>query len=156
MGDLTTRRKGDRSRSQSRTRDIIAGLRESLAGRRKSGPAGPAGDFFGRNWPSLEVSENENEVAVKVEVPGLSEKDLELSYLDGSLLIKGEKREEKEENNRDVYYRESRYGSFTRSVPVGTDVDFNKAKAEYRQGVLRVNLPKIAGGSRQTKRIEIT
>jgi HSP20 family molecular chaperone IbpA len=105
MKNLTIR-PGGRSKSLSRTRDLFAGLRESLAGKRKGGLA-PAGDLLPRDWPSLEVSENDEEVAVKLEVPGLTEKDIELGYVEGTLLIKGEKKEEKEDRKHDVYYRES-------------------------------------------------
>jgi len=139
------------------TRDLFSGIRDSLAGKRgdsrEPAPASTVG-LPGENWPSLEVSESDKEILVKLEVPGLSEKDLEVNYAGGSLIVKGEKREEREDTKRDVYYRESRYGSFVRSIPIGNGVDYSKAKAVYRQGVLKVELPKIAGAS-DRKRIPV-
>jgi len=154
----TAKRQGNRRMQPlARTRDLFSGLRETLAGKRKDEltASRPGGDAILEGWPNLEVSENENEVDVRLEVPGLSEKDLELSYVEGTLLIKGEKKEEKEERKRDVYYRESRYGAFSRSIPIGKGVDFQNARAEYRNGVLKVLLPKIPGAA-QRKQIPIT
>lgn len=92
--------------------------------------------------PSVDVSEDEKEVKVRAEIPGMSEKDLELSWHDGVLSIRGEKREEKEEKNKERYYRECRYGSFSRDIPVGRNVDWKKSSARYKNGVLAVTLPK--------------
>ncbi|MDB5048022.1 MAG: hypothetical protein JWO30_1093 [Fibrobacteres bacterium] len=158
MKNPVTKRESRRNQLPSRTRDLFAGLKETLAGKRKGGlPSGwaPGGDLLTENWPSLEISENDKEVQVKLEAPGLTEKDLDLNYLDGTLIIKGEKKEEHEDRKRNVYYRESRYGSFSRSIPIGTGVDFSKAKAEYRNGVLKVEIPKIADET-QRRQIPIT
>jgi HSP20 family protein len=148
MKHPVTRRESHRNQPLARTRDLFAGLKESLAGRRK-------GELLSENWPSLEISENDKEVQVRLEAPGLSEKDLDLNYVDGTLIIKGEKKEEREDRKRNVYYRESRYGAFTRSVPIGAGVDFSKAKAEFRNGVLKVEIPKTAD-SAQRRQIPIT
>lgn len=95
--------------------------------------------------PVVDISEDDKEVAVKAEIAGVADKDLELSYLDGVLHIKGEKKEEKEEKpGKNTWYRESWQGSFTRNVPVGNNVDWSKAQARYKDGVLTVRIPKIA------------
>lgn len=97
------------------------------------------------HWPSLDLAEDDRQVVVKVEAPGLTEKDFRLSYDEGVLYIQGEKKEDKEETRKGVRYRESRYGSFSRSVPVDIAVDWAQAKAEYKRGVLKVVIPKKAG-----------
>ena len=92
--------------------------------------------------PSVDVSENKKEYAVKAEIPGLSEKDIELTWHEGVLSIKGEKKEEKEEKGKNRYYKECSYGSFHRSIPMGDNVEWEKAKAKYKKGVLSVTIPK--------------
>ena len=142
---------GSRRFPLARSRDKLDSLWDSLS----HGKGLLPDDIFSKaKLPSLEVSEDDKEVLVKLEAPGLSEKDLELSYVDGSLLIKGEKKEEKEDRKRNYLYRESWYGSFSRSVPLGKDVDFENAKAEYRGGVLKVKIPKLPGQENR-KRIPI-
>jgi HSP20 family protein len=123
---------------------------------------GPAS--FGANWPErmrvkapvVDVSEDEKEILVKAEIAGLSEKDIELSWLDGVLYIKGEKKEEKEERSRkNTWHRESWQGSFTRGIPLGTGADFAKATAEYRNGVVTVRIPKARSGAARANTIAI-
>jgi len=106
-------------------------------------------------WPSLEVSEDEKEVLVRAEVPGLSEKDLQLTYEEGVLYLRGEKKQEQEDRRRDIYYRESWYGSFTRSVPIGTSVEWEKARARYQNGILKIAIPKREVADKDRKRIPI-
>lgn len=131
----------------------------SLWGRRdaRKASAVPALEDFldAARWPTLDLSENDKEVLVRLEAPGLTGKDLEISYADGSLLIKGEKKEDREEKRRHVYYRESRHGAFLRSVPIDANVDWNKAKAEFKRGVLKVAIPKKSGRA-GTREIPVT
>ena len=101
--------------------------------------------------PAVDVSEDDKEVAVKAEIPGLSEKDLEISHADGVLYIKGEKREEKEEKKKNTWHRETWQGSFTRSIPIGAEVDWKKVSARHKDGVLTVIIPKIPGKENRVK-----
>ena len=91
---------------------------------------------------SVDVVEDKNEVTVKAEVPGLTEKDINLSWHDGVLRIRGEKKNEKEEKENGRYYRECSYGSFSRDIRLDNTVDWKKAQAKYKNGVLSVKLPK--------------
>ncbi|MBF0431360.1 MAG: Hsp20/alpha crystallin family protein [Fibrobacteria bacterium] len=91
---------------------------------------------------SLDVSENEKEITVRTEIPGLSEKDMDVSFSDGYLTIKGEKKEEKEEKKKEKVYRECQYGNFFRKVPIGENVLVDKAFAKYKKGVLTITIPK--------------
>jgi HSP20 family protein len=100
---------------------------------------------FARTFPSVEVSETDAEVVVRAEVPGLEAKDIDLSISGDALLIQGEKKEEKEEKQKEVYRRETHYGSFSRSIPLPSGVDVEKIQAECKKGVLKVTLAKVPG-----------
>ena len=107
---------------------------------------------FFSGMPSVDVSEDKDEVTVRAEVPGLTEKDLELTWHDGILRIRGEKKAEKEEKKKGRYFRECSYGSFSRDIELGNSVDWKGAKAKYKHGVLNVSLPKT---EKARKAIEI-
>jgi HSP20 family protein len=93
-------------------------------------------------WPSLEVSDNDREVRVSAEIPGLNEKDVELTVHEGVLTIRGEKKSEAEDNDRG--YSERWYGRFERRIALPSGVEEDKAEASFRDGVLTVTLPKSA------------
>jgi HSP20 family protein len=93
-------------------------------------------------WPSVEVSDSEREIRVSAEIPGLSEKDVELTVHDGVLSIRGEKKSETEDKNRG--YSERWYGRFERRIALPSGVEEDKAEASFRDGVLTVTLPKSA------------
>jgi HSP20 family protein len=105
--------------------------------------------------PQVEVKETSKDVQVSVELPGLEDKDIDLSISDDYLTIKGEKREEKEENNSSYYRMERMYGSFQRRVPFPCAVDRDKAEATFKRGVLTVVLPKTADSHQHIKKIPI-
>jgi HSP20 family protein len=108
---------------------------------------------FGGNWPSVEISDEEKEIRVTAEVPGLEEKDIEVLLDDGVLTLKGEKRSETEDKNRQ--FSERFYGSFERHIPISSEVEDDKVDARFKNGVLTVTLPKTAKAQSQAKRIEI-
>ncbi len=91
-------------------------------------------------WPSVEVSDSDREVRISAEIPGLSEKDVELTVHDGVLSIRGEKKSETEDKNRG--YSERWYGRFERRLALPSGVQDDKAEASFRDGVLTVTLPK--------------
>jgi HSP20 family protein len=113
--------------------------------------------FSGRSFsrlPTVDVSEDKNELTVRAEVPGMNEKDIDLTWCDGVLRIRGEKRSEREEKKKEHYFRECSYGSFSRDIPLGNDVDWSNAKAKYKNGVLTVKLPKTES-SRKSIEVKI-
>jgi len=113
--------------------------------------------FFGSGasrLPAVDVSEDKNEVTVRAEVPGMSEKDIGLTWHDGVLHLRGEKCGEREEKKKDRYYRECSYGSFARDIPIGRGVDWSNATAKYKNGVLTVRMPKTES-SRRTIEIKV-
>lgn len=105
-------------------------------------------EFFRRSglpmrWgPVVDVVENADSVTVKAELPGIDPKDVDISVSGDTLTIKGEKKEEKEEKGKSFYRVERTYGSFCRSISLPTGVEADKAKADYKDGVLSVTLPK--------------
>ncbi len=112
-------------------------------------------DGFARGfggWPSVEVEDGERELKVRAELPGLEEKDVELSLADGTLVIRGEKKHEAEDANR--LWSERTYGRFERRIPV-EDVEEEKATATFKNGVLTVTLPKKEGAKAKVRRIAI-
>jgi HSP20 family protein len=108
---------------------------------------------FGGNWPSLEISDGEKEIRVTAEVPGLEERDIEVLLDDGVLTLKGEKRSEIEDKDRQ--FSERFYGRFERRIPVGHEVEEDMVDARFKNGVLTVTLPKTAKAQSQAKRIQI-
>ncbi|MBW2107805.1 MAG: Hsp20/alpha crystallin family protein [Deltaproteobacteria bacterium] len=103
--------------------------------------------------PAFDVSETDNEIIVKADLPGMEEKNIDISLSDGLLTIKGEKRQEKEEDNEVYHTVERRYGAFTRTMHLPADVDANKVDATYKDGVLKVTLAKSE--TSKPKKIEI-
>lgn len=91
-------------------------------------------------WPSVEVSESDREVRITAEVPGMSEKDVELLLEDGVLTLRGEKKSETQDKDRG--YSERYYGRFERRLALPSGVNEEGAKADFRDGVLTVTLPK--------------
>ncbi|MEW6269802.1 MAG: Hsp20/alpha crystallin family protein [Thermodesulfobacteriota bacterium] len=99
--------------------------------------------------PRLDVSETDTEIRVSAELPGVDEKDVEVSLSDDVLTIKGERREEHEETEKDWYRREQSYGSFHRSIPLPHGIEADKVEASFKRGVLTVTLPKTASARRK-------
>ncbi len=116
-------------------------------------------DFFRRSglpmrWgPAVDVVETSGNVIVKVELPGVDPKGVDIAVTGENLTIKGEKREEKEDKGKNFYRIERAYGSFCRTVALPAAVEADKAKADYKDGVLEIKLPKSEKG--KAKRIPI-
>ena len=105
--------------------------------------------------PAVDVAEKEKEYEITAELPGLDEKNIEIKLSNGTLTIKGEKKEEKEEREKDYYVSGRRYGSFMRSFQVPEGVDTGKIEATFAKGVLNVKLPKTAEAQKSEKTISI-
>ena len=103
--------------------------------------------------PSVDVSETKNDVVVKAELPGMDPKDIEVTLSDGHLMIKGQKKHEKEEKDEDYHFVERSYGSFVRAVHLPKEVKHDKISASYKNGVLKVVLPKSEEA--KTKEVKI-
>ena len=103
-------------------------------------------------WPHVEVAETDENVKVVAELPGLEEKDIEVTLHNGTLTLKGEKKSE----NQGSVYSERWHGRFERSLQLGPDVDPEKVNAAFKNGVLTITVPKRPEAQRQVKRIPIT
>lgn len=98
-----------------------------------------------KDWaPALEVLEKEDRFVVRAELPGIQEKDIEVSVKDGTLTLKGEKKTEHEVKEEDYRWTERSYGSFYRTVTLPSNVEAEKIAATYEDGVLEIDLPKVA------------
>jgi HSP20 family protein len=102
-------------------------------------------------WPRIELNETDKAVTVSAELPGLSEKDVQVEIAKGVLSIRGEKKAEHDNGGR---YSERYYGSFERRIPLD-GVQEDKAEANFRNGLLTVSLPKTEQASQSVKRIAI-
>jgi HSP20 family protein len=113
---------------------------------------GPGNGFHA---PSIDVKETEKAIEIEAELPGMSEKDIEVRLESDLLTIKGEKRQEKEESKKDYHVSERSYGSFLRTVQVPSGVDVSKVTATYEKGVLKVTMPKPTDTKSAAKKIDV-
>jgi HSP20 family protein len=114
---------------------------------------GRFGDLGGMtaSWPRIDVDEKDNEVVVTAEVPGMTEKDVELFVDNGNLTIRGERKGERNERG----YSERFFGQFERQIPLPTSVDERNCKADFHDGLLTIHLPKTKEAEESRKKIPI-
>ncbi len=110
--------------------------------------------FGGRGWlpgiaeqrngiiPNVDMLDKKNEIVVKAQIPGVEKEDVDLTITRDAVTIKGEIKKEEEEKKNDYYCSECTYGSFLRTIPLPTEIDTSKAKASFKNGVLKLTLPK--------------
>jgi len=114
-------------------------------------------DFWeGAEWlPAVDVVETKNGIVVNVEAPGMDPKEFDISLTGGTLTIKGEKKQEKVEEGENYHLTERRYGTFTRSILITQEVEGNKITASYKNGVLKVTVPKSEEAMRKEIKIKV-
>lgn len=115
------------------------------------------GDGEGELVPRVDVSESDKEVVVTADLPGIDEKDIDVTLSNGVLTIKGERKAEKEEKDeKKSYHRVERsYGLYSRSIALPGEVDENKVKADFAKGVLTIRMPKTDRAKSRVKKISI-
>ena len=91
---------------------------------------------------AAEIREDDDEVCARIEIPGLEPEAIEIQFVDGVLVVSGEKRVAREERRGRYHVTERAYGRFERALPLPVEVDESRARADYRNGVLSVRLPK--------------
>lgn len=101
-------------------------------------------------WPPVDVYEDKEEIVLRAEVPGMDQKDLEVVIDDGTLTLRGQRRLYKEDKRENYQRIESSYGTFSRSFSIPTTIDRDKVRAELKQGVLEVHIPKREGAKGKT------
>lgn len=99
---------------------------------------------YAHNWaPAVDVSEKEEAVYVRAEVPGMSKDDIKLTVHDGTLTISGEKKQEKTDEKENYYRTERSFGSFCRTFSLPSTIKAEDIKANYKDGVLTIEMPKV-------------
>ena len=130
-------------------------------------------DFFGRRlrpiwderwWPTkaigvsapaVDLYEEKDEIVAQVELPGIGKDDIQVNITDHRLTIKGEKKKEEEIKEGSYYRSERSYGSFSRSVELPTEVQVEKAKASFKNGVLEIRLPKSEAAKKKEIKVKV-
>ncbi|MBR0955847.1 Hsp20/alpha crystallin family protein [Bradyrhizobium japonicum] len=105
--------------------------------------------------PAVDVAESDKAYEITAELPGLDEKDIDVKLVNGGLTIRGEKKEETEEKKKDYYVSERRYGSFERYFALPDGVNADKIEATFKNGVLKVVLPKTEEAQQRAKTISV-
>lgn len=109
------------------------------------------------DWmPSVDISETDAAYLIKGEIPGVKKEDVKVTIQDGMLTIQGERKQEKEEKGKKFHRVECSYGSFVRSFRVPDDADENKIKADFKDGMLNVTLPKSAKAKSKAISVSVT
>lgn len=108
-------------------------------------------ESFGEFSPRVDVTETEKEVKVTAELPGLEDKDVEVSLSHDVLTISGEKKAEKEDKGENYYRMERSYGSFQRAIQLPAEVNTDKVEAIFKNGILNITLPKTAAAQHRKK-----
>lgn len=105
--------------------------------------------------PRADIAETDETLEVSIELPGLEQNEVDVSLTDSELIIKGEKKSERDENRKGYHLSERSYGSFYRTIPLPSGVDTDKVNAEFRNGVLTVTLPKTKEALSRVKKIAV-
>mgnify|MGYP000682585844 CR=1 FL=1 len=100
-------------------------------------------DFFFSPKVATDIYETDKDLVVEMHVPGYKKEDIRVSFQDGYLKVEGKAEETKEEKEKNYWRKEIRGGSFVRVFPLPIKVDHKKAKASFKDGVLKISLPKI-------------
>ncbi len=120
--------------------------------------------MFGERWPvpmislkapSLDVFEEKDELVVKADLPGMNKEEIEVTVTGDVVTIKGEKKKEEEVKEKDYYRRERSYGSFVRSVQLPCEVKSEQIKANFKDGVLEVRMPKTEEAKKKSIAVKI-
>jgi HSP20 family protein len=124
----------------------------------------PFDNFFEDNFPKdassqsmaplIDVYQENNEIIIKSQLPGINPEQVEISVDESYITISGENREEKEEKNKNFYHKEISYGNFRRTLPLPVKIIPNKAKANYSNGILTIRAPKNINNKSKTVKIK--
>jgi HSP20 family protein len=112
-------------------------------------------EWTGSYLPPVNIRENDGQVIAEVELPGMSEKEIDITVTRDTLRISGEKKQQEETKKENYYCMESSYGSFDRLVDLPSEVDEEKTEAEFKNGVLTVRMPKSQEAKTKSKKIPV-
>ena len=105
--------------------------------------------------PTIDIFEESNDVVVKAELPGIKKEDIDVKVTDTTITISGEKKKEEKVENKDYYRMESSYGSFTRAFSLPSEVQTDRVKAQYKDGILEIRIPKTEEAKKKEKKVMI-
>jgi len=111
--------------------------------------------IFGRTLPQVDVSETDKEFRISAELPGMEEKDIDVTMSEGMITIRGEKKEERKEDKENYHLMERSYGSICRSFRVPEEAELDKADASFENGLLKVTVPKTLKPKSKEKKIKV-
>jgi HSP20 family protein len=118
-------------------------------------PVARMGEGAGGGWPRIELSEGNKEFTLVAELPGMSEEDVEVMFVNDSVVLRGERREERKQEDANPRLSERYHGRFERQIPLDAEIEPDKARAEFRNGVLTVSLPKSPQAQTEAVRIPV-
>jgi HSP20 family protein len=104
--------------------------------------------------PQVEVHQRDNQLVIRADLPGINKNNVKVELRDDSVVLRGERQEERKEENEGFYRTERSYGSFYREIPLPPDVDTSQATATFRDGVLEITMPSSEGEGRR-RQLEI-
>jgi HSP20 family protein len=139
-------------------RDLLATQRDfDRLFREAFSPVFGEGEISTRTWaPPVDIYETDNDIVVKTELPGVDPKDVEVKVEDNTLYLKGERKFEREVNDENYHRVERSYGTFARSFSLPNSIDSEKVKAEYKDGVLTLTMPKREEAKPKTIKINVS
>jgi len=111
--------------------------------------------FWGALTPKVDLVETEKDIQVTAELPGMDEKDVEVTLTGDTLTLKGEKKTESEEKGKNVHRMERTHGAFQRTLVLPAEVQTDKVEAAFKKGVLTVTLPKTPSAQTPMKKIQV-
>ena len=145
-----------RSDMERMVEDFFSALPSPFGGRRNTAAAfRPLEAILSASMPVVDLVEKDNAYELSAELPGMDERDVQISLRDDVLTISGEKKEETEEKKHGWHFAERRFGSFRRAFQLPQDVDAEKIEAAFKKGVLTITLPKNPQAAKVEKKIEI-
>lgn len=118
-------------------------------------PFRTSGGTFSVTAPHVDVSETDKGYEISAELPGMTEKDINVEVKDDVLTLSGEKKEESEKEEKDYHVSERRFGSFRRSFRLPSGVNQDKLSADFKNGVLKVVLPKSAKSHKKSRKVDV-
>lgn len=109
---------------------------------------------FGGKMPKVDVIDRDDEIMVRAELAGVDKKDLDISLANNTVTIKGSSKQEQKEEKGDYYRCEISQGSFSRTLALPADIDTDKAKASFKDGLLELTLPKLKSAQKRSIKVE--
>ena len=107
------------------------------------------------HWkPAVELTEQNGNYMLKAEIPGIKKEDIEIEIGEDAIEIKAEMKEHHEEKGENIYKSEFRYGKFARCIPFPSEIESDQAKAEYKDGILTITVPKSKEEQKKIKKIK--